>query len=103
MRLGRVFSELGTDALLKRAVSLARADYPFLPAVDGPESLDDFGTVLDGVGASEGARAAEAVFGHAIALLARFIGDDLTMRAIGEIWPSANPVETSGATHEEQR
>ncbi len=103
MRLGRVFSELGTDALLKRAVSLARADYPFLPTVDGPESLDHFGAVLDGVGASEAAGAAEAVFSHAIALLARFIGDDLTMRAIGEVWPSAIPAETGGPTHEEQR
>jgi len=102
VRLGRVFSELGMDALLRRAVLLARGDYPFLPVFEGPESLDHFGAVLDGVGAAEAASAAEAVVGHAITLLARFIGDDLTMRAIGEVWPGAIPAETSGATHKEQ-
>ncbi|MGI8422666.1 MAG: hypothetical protein ACR2NO_00875 [Chloroflexota bacterium] len=101
-RLGRIFSELGTDALLKRAVRMATRDFPFLAAADGAESIEVLSKALDDAGTTEAREAADAVFGNVIALLVRFVGDDLTLRAIGELWPATVPAGTGGAGHEEQ-
>ncbi len=101
-RLGRIFSELGTDALLKRAVHMASTDFPYLGGAGGPGEIESLRLILDGVGATEAQEAADAVFGHVIALLVRFVGDDLALRAIGDVWPETVPDGPGMVGDEEQ-
>lgn len=101
-RLGRIFSELGSDALLKRAVRIASADFPFLAGAGGAESIDALRQTLDDAGPVQAQEAADAVFGNVIALLVRFVGYDLTVHAIDEVWPQIIPGAARAAAHEEQ-
>lgn len=100
-RLGRIFSELGSDALLKRALRLASVDFPFLAQADGSENIEALRPALDDADAAQAQEAAGALFGNVIALLVRFVGDDLALHAIGDLWPHATPGAPVAAAHEE--
>ncbi|MEO9254760.1 MAG: hypothetical protein ABI305_04425, partial [Tepidiformaceae bacterium] len=52
-RLGRIFSELGSDALLKRALRLASVDFPFLAQADGSENIEALRPALDDADAAQ--------------------------------------------------
>ena len=99
-RLGRVFSDMGTQALLRRAVYLASTDFPPLAPANGADNDEVLSDALDHLGPTEAHGAANAVFANIIALLARFIGDDLALRALGEVWPEPVPVQPDDAGHE---
>jgi hypothetical protein len=82
----------GYRALLGRALFLARAEYGVLDGVRVGAS--DFS--LEGLPETGAAYEALVAFlAHVIALLARFIGDDLTAKLIRRSWPDA-PLGASG-------
>lgn len=82
----------GYRALLGRALFLARAEYSVLDGVRvgasdfSLEGLRETGAAYEGL---------VAFLAHVIALLARFIGDDLTAKLIRRSWPDA-PLGASG-------
>jgi hypothetical protein len=76
----------GYRALLGRALHLARAEYPVLNGV-GVGTSDVY---LEGLRETDAAHDALVAFlAQVIALLARFIGDDLTGNLIRQRWPDA--------------
>jgi hypothetical protein len=91
-------SRLGTagySALLKRALSLAVRDFPWLATIDISENGD-----IDGL---NDIPPHEPIWGGCVALLARlielldtFIGRTLTARVLRSAWPDAVPSDTSG-------
>ena len=80
----------GFTSLLRRALSLARADVPGLHTVtlkpDG--SLEGLEALAAEAG-HDGAEAAGAIIAHLLGLLVTFIGEPLTLRLVGDAWPDA--------------
>lgn len=88
--LDRMIGLRGFHALLGRAIFLRRADYPWLASL---RIGDDEGCALVGVAETIQAAGDHANAGFAsviattVALLASFIGENLTIRFIRETWP----------------
>lgn len=89
--LARLVGVAGFQALLARALALAKAEAPWLAAVH----VDPGGTPLGLYEAALG-QSAEAVeqgnlalLSQSIGLLVTFIGAALTMRMVRDIWPDA--------------
>ncbi len=89
----RLIGDTGVHAVLERTISIASARWPWLivprePLDSGPRSLR---------GAFEGQTVATAVAAFDdlittfIALLGRFIGDELVKRLLAEAWPAVFP------------
>lgn len=101
-QLASLMGEGGYRALLSRALTLARAEAPWLGAVqikaDGsleePAGLE---TQIDMQGTVEGRI---VLLAHLLGLLAAFIGENLTLRLLREVWPKASldglDLETKG-------
>lgn len=78
----------GYRALLARALHLTKAQFPFLDGV----RLSNADTFIEasGLARENPVEVSLAEFvGHLIALLATFIGDDLTNNLIRGVWPDA--------------
>ena len=90
-RLARIFTVSGCDALATRALYLAQADFPALAAAIGGPSpgLDNLPRALAETAETEASEAAAAVLGNVIALLVTFIGEELALRTIRDVWPGA--------------
>jgi hypothetical protein len=74
----------GFTALLRRALVLARSDFPSLQIArvtpDGRlEGIEEH--------AKKGVEAATAITAHLLGLLVTFIGEPLTFRLIRNVWP----------------
>ena len=87
--LATLVGNAGYGALLSRALALSKAESPWLRTVqvesdgslDAPEGLG--GKVQPGK-----LREGQIILlAHLLGLLVAFIGDNLTMRLVGEIWP----------------
>ena len=81
---------VGFRSLLSRAVALANAEIPWLRAVhvkaDGSlEGLDELGSQLDPDDIREGTI---VLLARMLELLLAFIGEDLTLRLVRDVWPS---------------
>jgi hypothetical protein len=80
----------GFKSLLRRALSLARADVPAVATVqlkaDG--SLEGLETLAVDT-TNGGPEAAVAITAHLLGLLVTFIGEPLTLRLVREVWPDA--------------
>ena len=81
----------GFTSLVRRALALARADFPAMETVklkpDG--SLEGFEMLA--AGATNGrSEAAAAITTHLLGLLVTFIGEPLTLRMVREAWPEAS-------------
>ena len=78
----------GFTSLLRRALTLARAEVPGLQTVvlkpDG--SLEELATDA----ANGGPEAAIAIVAQLLGLLVAFIGEPLTLRLLREAWPDAS-------------
>lgn len=81
----------GFASLLRRALTLARADVPSLQTVKlKPDcSLEGLG-VLAVDATNAGPEAAVAITAHLLGLLETFIGKPLTLRLVREVWPDAS-------------
>ena len=90
-RLAQLVTLVGSDALLARAVHLSRVEFPFLDGAQITRSDDSLTLRLgdSGKGAESGqvAEGFEAVLAILIALLVSFIGVDLTLHLLREVWP----------------
>ncbi len=90
-RLAELITPVGSEALLRRAVHLSRLEFPFLaggqllpntdPLID---RLRDAAATVDPSQAQAGLL---AVLGTLVALLDSFIGNDLTLRLLRDVWP----------------
>jgi hypothetical protein len=88
----------GYRALLGRALHLARAEYPVLDGV----RVGTSDVYLEGLRETDAAYdALVALLAQVIALLARFIGDDLTGNLIRQRWPDA-PLAAPGLERREK-
>lgn len=83
----------GSQAFLSRSLHLAAREHPFLVNVRAgsseEECLQGLDHALNDIDPASAAAAFITVLSHMIALLVTFIGHDLTMHAIREVWPDA--------------
>jgi hypothetical protein len=90
-RLAPLISSAGVHTLIGRALQLASRDFQFLAAVtvprDGRCSLAGLPAAVDGCSSEEVADAMTAVLAQFIRLLVTFIGENLGLRKLGEVWP----------------
>ena len=87
--LSTLMGNVGSRALLARALALASAEVPWLRAVhvnaDGSfEGLDELGAQVDPDEIFEGCVVLLARF---LGLMATFIGANLTVRLVSDVWP----------------
>jgi hypothetical protein len=96
----------GVEALMSRAVHLARRQYPWLSSErpDSPEQEEHtFAQVaqcLEQAEAGTAANAAGAIFGLSASLLATLIGDGLTSSLLYKAWPDAFPMPAKRSDNE---
>ena len=87
--LATLMGNAGFRALLSRALALASAEVPWLRAVhvkaDGSlEGLEELHAQLD---PEEFAEGRVVLLAQLLGLLVAFIGEDLTLRLVREVWP----------------
>jgi hypothetical protein len=87
--LARLMGKVGFRELLSRALVLANAEVPWLRAVrvkaDGSfEGLDELGAQ---VGPDEIFEGRVVLLAQLLGLLVTFIGEELTLRLVREVWP----------------
>lgn len=88
--LANLMGSAGFRALLSRSLALANAEVPWLHAVkvksDGSfEDMDELGCQI---GPDDFFRGRVIVLAQLLGLLAAFIGENLTLQLVGEIWPN---------------
>jgi hypothetical protein len=98
-RLSRLVSPAGAQAILSRALHLARREFPFLEGVvagQPPElCLEGLDERLHGVKSSDASAGVLALLGAMLDLLVGFIGEDLTVRLVREVWPDLPDQESA--------
>ena len=87
--LATLMGKLGFRALLSRALALAGAEVRWLRTVqvradDSFEGVGDLGTQVDPSEIFEGR---VVLLAQMLGLLVAFIGEDLTLRLVREVWP----------------
>jgi hypothetical protein len=92
-QLTTLMGNIGFRALLSRTLALANADFPWLRAVhvkaEGSlEGFDELGAQVDPDEISEGCA---VLLAQMLGLLVAFIGEDLTLRLVREVWPKLSP------------
>jgi hypothetical protein len=101
--LSRLVSERGAQAILSRALHTARRDFPFLEGVRASIPPESSFEVLDQrihtIEADEASQGLLAVLNILFDLLAGFIGDDITLRLVREVWPELPVRELSPSRH----
>jgi hypothetical protein len=92
-RLAALVTSVGSRALLTRALYLARIEFPFLQGVQVGTlpnlSLDGLRVSVQGVEATQLRDGLSALVATLIMLLSTFIGEDITVRLVRDVWPSA--------------
>ena len=85
----------GVAALLGRAVSLAKREFPYLAAVrlqaDAPLSFDALRESLQGRTPGEAQAASTSLLANLLGLLANLLGEDLGLRPVMSVWPNLLP------------
>jgi len=92
-QLATLMGRRGYHALLSRTLALSQKDVVWLSAVILAES-GDMGIaddVLKKVDAQELVAGSAALVAELLGLLVAFIGDNLTLRLVGDIWPALFP------------
>jgi hypothetical protein len=91
--LSKLVGVAGFQALLARALALAKAEVAWLDAVrvqpDG--SLEGFGETARKQDAHEARKGEVALLAQLLGLLVTFIGEALTLRLLQDVWPDASP------------
>ncbi len=90
-RLAPLVSTAGFNALIGRAVKLAAREYPFLAATSAITtptcSFDGLRQAAEGRDPADVADALVAILANFIWLLVIFIGENLGLRKVHEVWP----------------
>ena len=80
----------GFASLLRRALSLARADIPSIQTLAvGPDGHSKRPDVLVADATADGPEAAVALAAHLLGLLVTFVGEPITLRLVRDAWPDA--------------
>jgi len=87
--LATLLGSVGFSALLSRALVLARQEVRWLRAlrVNDDGSLEGLAAPPAEVARAESLRGAVVLLAQLLVLLATFIGEDLTLRLVREVWP----------------
>ncbi len=89
-RLAQLITVVGYRALLARALHLARGEFPFLEGVRAEDGgFDGLRAKTEDVEPATLRAALTTVLGSVIGLLSTFIGEDLAVRLVRDVWPSA--------------
>ncbi|MEO6397683.1 MAG: hypothetical protein ABIP13_04380, partial [Tepidiformaceae bacterium] len=88
-RLANIFTIAGSQGLAKRAIYLAQKDFPLLRGAERELGLNGLRAAMADMETSEAELLAEAVLAEIIALTVNFIGEDLALRAVRDVWPDA--------------
>ena len=88
-QLAMLMGNIGFRALLSRTLALSKTEFPWLRAVhvkpEGSlEGLDELGTQVNPDEISKGCL---VLLAQMLGLLVTFIGEDLTLRLVQEVWP----------------
>jgi hypothetical protein len=98
-RLSRLVSAVGSQALVARALHVTQAEFPFFEGVHvGTTPERCFAGLSERVQAIEPNAARTglvAVLGRLLDLLVGLIGEDLTVRLVGEVWPDLPSLDPS--------
>lgn len=90
-RLTRLVSSDGTRGLVSRALHVARAHYPFLDGARAgtpPEAcFEGLTDRMHDIDVDEAGRGLRAVLGILLDLLVAFMGEDLTLMLLRDVWP----------------
>jgi hypothetical protein len=105
--LATLLGSVGFSALLSRALALASSEVAWLRALRvGPSgALEGLAAPQAHVSPDETVRGAVALVAQLLGLLATFIGEDLTLRFVREVWPKLaidNLDSAKGSKNEEQ-
>lgn len=105
-RLAPLVGAAGFDALLGRALHLAKGSYPVLEGMTVASSaegrLEGLRQAATGRPADELAPGLTALLADFLGLVGYFIGDDLVLREIDRAWPNL-PAPRAGADHRSVR
>lgn len=105
--LTRLIGHEGFQSLLRRAVTLANADAPWL----GKTSVDANGRLQRGKGPHDleairskavNSEAAITVAAHFLGLLVTFIGERLTTRLVQQAWPEPPSTESDPESEDDR-
>jgi hypothetical protein len=100
-RLSQLLSAVGTQALLARALYVARSEFPFLADVQaggvGEACLVKLSGQAGDIDPAEAREGLQAVVGILLSLLVAFIGEDLTLTCVREVWPDLPSAEPGRA------
>lgn len=83
--LSKRIGQEGFRTLLARALVLTKTLFPSLQAVQ----IEENGSLAGLRGGAESPEAAVALLACLLGLLVTFIGEDLTLRMLGAVWPEA--------------
>ena len=101
-----LIGQKGVEALMRRAMHLARREFPWLssdnaePPAQDEDTFAHVARCLERADACSAADAAGAVFGLAAGLLATLIGEGLTASLLYKAWPDAFPMPAKRREHE---
>jgi hypothetical protein len=105
-RLAPLVSAAGFNALVGRAVKLAVREFPFLAAIGAittPNcSFDGLRQAAEGRDPAEVGDALVAILANFLWLLVLFIGENLGLRKVHEVWPDV-PFTPPGSSSEKAR
>ncbi len=99
-RLAPLVGATGFDAIIRQAVRLATGDFPFLSAVEPPITncaVDGFRQSAEGREPKEVGDALTAILANFIWLLVIFIGENIALRKVHEVWPDV-PLKSPGSS-----
>ena len=93
--LASLMGNAGLNALINRARALGSSDVQWLgtTAAKMQGSLEELHEVGSQLEADEFSEGCIILLSHLLGLLATFIGQDLTLRIVREIWPELSPDE----------
>ena len=104
-RLARLVTVAGYQALLARALHLARREFSFLDGVRAGATedacFDGLRAKAEGIDPAMLRAALTTVLANVIGLLTTFIGEDLALRLVRDVWPDA-PFGGTSPTHAEE-
>jgi hypothetical protein len=89
--LSRTISATGSQALVSRALHLAQAEFPFLQGIRAGLApgmcFEGLTEVARDLAPGEAASGLLAVLRRLLDLLVKYIGEELTLRMVWEVWP----------------
>ncbi len=103
-QMTKLIGPAGLSALTSRALYLARVEFPFLNGVSietqEKTCLEGLRESVVGRPPTEAVSAIEAIFANFVWLLMTFIGEDLALRQVRNIWPEISPDGADGGAKE---